>query len=133
MTIIVLGIVLAALIISITLILLYRMTVHVEKPEEEPHLEFDKMLHVYEFKPGTRYLFWWEGPINPVHLNQIRDNLKKIFGDESHKIAMIAGVKAPVVYDLGEAMQFCTRPAPHICKVDGPCNGLPREEERVIK
>ena len=26
---------------------------------------------------------------------------------------------------------FCTRPAPHVCTVNGPCNGLPNQE--VVK
>jgi hypothetical protein len=26
-----------------------------------------------------------------------------------------------------EAIQDCTRPAPHVCKVNGPCNGYPKE------
>lgn len=24
----------------------------------------------------------------------------------------------------------CTRPAPHICKVNGPCNGYPKEDNK---
>jgi hypothetical protein len=24
----------------------------------------------------------------------------------------------------------CTRPAPHICKINGPCNGYPKEKQR---
>lgn len=24
---------------------------------------------------------------------------------------------------------ICTRPAPHVCRVNGPCNGLPREQD----
>ena len=28
---------------------------------------------------------------------------------------------------MSEAIQNCTRPAPHICKVNGPCNGYPKE------
>jgi hypothetical protein len=27
-----------------------------------------------------------------------------------------------------EYIQGCTRPAPHICAVNGPCNGWPRSE-----
>ena len=28
---------------------------------------------------------------------------------------------------MAEAIQDCTRPAPHVCKLNGPCNGYPRE------
>jgi hypothetical protein len=31
------------------------------------------------------------------------------------------GVPAPEV-------QTCTRPSPHVCKVNGPCNGWPKED-----
>ena len=27
---------------------------------------------------------------------------------------------------IAQAMQDCTRPAPHVCRVNGPCNGWPR-------
>jgi hypothetical protein len=27
-----------------------------------------------------------------------------------------------------EESLYCTRPKPHVCKVDGPCNGWPRED-----
>ena len=25
--------------------------------------------------------------------------------------------------------EICTRPAPHICTVNGPCNGFPKEKQ----
>jgi hypothetical protein len=28
---------------------------------------------------------------------------------------------------MAEAIQDCTRPAPHVCKLNGPCNGYPKE------
>ena len=30
---------------------------------------------------------------------------------------------------MAEAIQNCTRPAPHVCKVNGPCNGWPKENQ----
>lgn len=30
---------------------------------------------------------------------------------------------------MAEAIQTCTRPAPHVCKVNGPCNGWPKENQ----
>ena len=46
--------------------------------------------------------------------------------------------KIPLLMDLARDRQLfgtplrddsgtCTRPAPHVCKVNGPCNGFPRE------
>jgi hypothetical protein len=29
---------------------------------------------------------------------------------------------------MAEAIQDCTRPAPHVCKLNGPCNGYPKEK-----
>jgi hypothetical protein len=29
---------------------------------------------------------------------------------------------------MAESIQDCTRPAPHVCKVNGPCNGYPKEK-----
>jgi len=29
-----------------------------------------------------------------------------------------------------EAIETCIRPAPHICKVNGPCNGWPKETSK---
>ena len=29
---------------------------------------------------------------------------------------------------MSQAIQDCTRSAPHICKVNGPCNGWPKEK-----
>ena len=26
-----------------------------------------------------------------------------------------------------QRIRFCTRPSPHICKVNGPCNGWPKQ------
>lgn len=30
-------------------------------------------------------------------------------------------------------VQTCTRPFPHICKVNGPCNGWPKDETTCLK
>ena len=29
---------------------------------------------------------------------------------------------------IAEGLQDCTRQAPHVCRVNGPCNGYPKEK-----
>jgi hypothetical protein len=43
------------------------------------------------------------------------------------KIPLLMGLARDQQILAGTATQFCTRPAPHVCKVNGPCNGFPRE------
>jgi len=35
--------------------------------------------------------------------------------------------KAKSYCDCDDHVSTCTRPAPHICKINGPCNGWPKE------
>jgi len=41
-------------------------------------------------------------------------------------LAGLCGIGAIYVRRNRREIQTCTRPAPHICKLNGPCNGWPR-------
>jgi hypothetical protein len=63
-----------------------------------------------------------------VHLKDVKDVEKKRAMDEAKKIDIGREPRSPdaVFRDPPSFSDVCTRPAPHVCRLDGPCNGLPR-------
>ena len=40
---------------------------------------------------------------------------------------LITAHRADIAMAIAIENEFCTRPAPHKCRVNGPCNGYPKE------
>jgi hypothetical protein len=68
-------------------------------------------------------LIRWEAAVSEVER----------YGDDSDEAALeLADSRSALLDILVQAkvdidMHQCTRPAPHVCKVNGPCNGYPKE------
>jgi hypothetical protein len=100
-----------------------------KEPVPAPEMKVEDFLtKVYELYPDRKYVLWFERMINPAHVEILRKHMASVIGEGN--VTFIAGISAPEIYEFeGDKVQMCTRPLPHICKVNGPCNGWPREEK----
>ena len=44
---------------------------------------------------------------------------------------LITAHRADIAMAIAIENEYCTRPAPHKCRVNGPCNGYPKENHET--